>query len=190
MTSIHKATFKERTVINGFKLTGLVPFKPYLVLQQLNENQPPSPKPESEPEELVTPCNLQQFEDCDDIWNISNREGSEFEYTLEKTIKGAQAQAYRVQELEWDHAKTEAAQQALARREEFSRRHLPKGGIMKACNAQRMTRIQHELTEKEALEKLRLKWKKVMAQLKRYAHDHAIKVKPQRKNRKRKERDE
>lgn len=89
LDSIRAKTFKQSTILSGWRETGIIPFKPEVVLQKLRYIQPPTPPPP--PQQVFrTPTNTIGLYQVGDLLNHRAEELSpSFRSQLVSFVKGA-----------------------------------------------------------------------------------------------------
>jgi hypothetical protein len=181
--SIREKTFKSQTIQHGFRYTGIVPFNPSIVMDQL-EAIPGTPILSSPGSSHwswgSTPKTVKRFRTID--WNLRHleRESEEFRENLNKLVKGSIAQAHLVEELRRELSQTKAATMAREQRKRASRHRIPMGGIVTSKELDRMVYIERSKHHIGDLIDWRKKWGKVMVELRSHALAHGIIQKRQR----------
>jgi hypothetical protein len=169
--AIRKATFKPRTIKNGFAMTGIVPFNPMVVVKNLPEWCPrpntPSDAAGTERSTGSTPKSAEKFQRYREKLDIVASYSDKMKKTLDKVIKGSVAQSIVIKELQRELADTEAASQARQRRAKASARRISEGGMISANKLAKMKRKEDQIDIEKAYKKWKTKWKKVMVELRR-----------------------
>jgi hypothetical protein len=176
IASIRSKTFKLSTIKLGFRLTGLWPINPSLVLDNLiaydgdsdnHHYRTPSP-PRSDSTQISTPKTADRFKRIEDRLNQLDKNSRAFQASLDKLMKGARAQAYLAEQLRFDLNQTTRARLAREARYNISRRYTRVSGIISSNQVMKMKRDEQKLGDLEALNRMRPQWKKVMRELKMY----------------------
>ena len=138
--SIRKQTFKYTSIRSAFRKTGLIPYRPEVVLNNMREHEyktPPS-TPHRTAIEWPTPMTTRGLKrqaehlTAAQVSPITRR-------CLDSFLKGSVAQALCGQQVAADLDRQQAAQNARRRRETASKKHLQKGGVLTSKNARSIT---------------------------------------------------
>jgi hypothetical protein len=161
---IRQKTFKKQTIRHGFRATGIVPYNPHMIIEQLEDYMatPPPPSSSGGSSHNSTPKTADRFKKMGRKLLYLEALSDEYIYTLAKLAKGSVAQAHLIEELRRDLAATTAAQQARKERTRASRRRIQTGGVVSSMELDRMARIEKKVDNLVALNQLRKKWRKVV----------------------------
>ena len=131
LKGIRRNTFKFRTVQHAFRMTGIVPYNPAVVLDKVAKiegaiRMERTPEP-CHVEEIETPTTERRLR-VQGHWLLVNQEAEDFKERLERFVRGSEIQASfttvanaRLQELN-------AANAARRERQQHARNSLQKGG--------------------------------------------------------------
>ena len=123
ITAIRKKTFKYTTILSAFRQTGLIPFNPEIVLDELNadsesELEPPytpravTPGPSEPPTIPLTIRSLKRRADQLEATPLEDRSTSTFQQKLHAFVAGSLAQAQSGAQMAEELEHTEAAEKA------------------------------------------------------------------------------
>jgi hypothetical protein len=170
LLSIREKTFKLRTIQHGFRLTGIVPFYPAQILENMAEYQPPpTPKSPSPISSLIsseaTPKNARKFEAYERQINES-LDISNLQEKIQRLARGAVQQAYHLHEVERELRTIKERQLQRNKTSKASRKQLQIGGVVFASDLARMARIDRNRNEEKLFAKFeRIYHTKVMPEL-------------------------
>ncbi len=160
LATIRKNTFKQHSILSGFRKTGLVPFNLEIAFARLREFGPPVPKTPSPIAEdaseehswPATPLTIRTLKK--QRKKLKQLElPSNVQEQLKQFVKGSIAQATTGQLMADNLAKTKAAEVARAVRQGKTKKWTQKGGVVSAQTARRLIREQEDLALEQALEK-------------------------------------
>lgn len=143
---------------HGFRDTGIVPFKPEVVISQL----PPRLHTPNESDDggselsLTTPKTARKVEMMWDALDTEDADDAHWWDIFNKLERASLAQAHLVEQLKRELANTEQAKKARKRRAEASHRHVSVGGVIKSSQVRNMVRLE----QKYDLVKEHLNWRK------------------------------
>lgn len=171
--TIRRRTFKPSTIKLGYRLTGLWPYNPSIVCDDLADYSVPlSPLPDSPsssassiPTDISTPTTTSRFRRIEKKLDRLDKNSTTFQNTLQKLMKGSQIQAHLAIELRRELNATTHAQSIREAQRNTSGRRVRLSGIISSKNVLNMKRQEKELDDLEALDRLRPRWKKVMKEL-------------------------
>jgi hypothetical protein len=86
---------------------------------------------------------------------------------IQKLSKGAQSTLYHLNETHREIEQTQSASAARNARRNMAYSTIKSRGIISSSDVGKMKRNEEKLTDLEAIDKLRSKWKKVMVELRR-----------------------
>jgi hypothetical protein len=178
IASIRAKTFTLRTIKLGYRLSGIWPFNPTIVCDKMVEytpertDMPLSPnKSESSTSSLSTnfgtPTTIREIQKLEKELLRSGEDMHDYTIAIQKLAKSAQLALYQLKEVRREMEATKATTLRRDERHNLSRSGLRTWGIVSAQNLQKMKRGKEKLTELEAIDKVRPKWRKVMEELKR-----------------------
>ncbi|KAI9041891.1 uncharacterized protein KD926_006437 [Aspergillus affinis] len=176
LSTIRKKTFKNTTIRHAFRLAGLVPWKPAVVLANLPEIRPSTPSSTTSSE---AGSSVLRYDAVQDGYGFTRR--------LSKFIKGSIAQGWLAAGLQRQLDEITRVQREKAERDRASRRRAPVGGVVSSTSLAHIERKEEELDALKERTRLRAKWKQVMVELVDYAIDREIIIKRQRKSRNKEE---
>ena len=180
---IRDKTFKPRTIMHGFRDTGIVPYNPQIVIDQLDE-QPLTPistdENNSDSTTFRTPQTANRFQIVSDRLLQYDAESPAYTKTLNSLVKGAVSQAHLIEQLRRELTQSQAAQNAQRLHKQASRHRVPLGGVISSNELQRMKRIHEISDETEAIIKWKSKWSLVIAELRKHVVTRGLKIKNQR----------
>lgn len=174
--TIRGQTFKDSTVKLGWRLTGLWPINPEVILQDLpnyGDAQPDSDwswesATRSQSTQISTPKTADRIKKLEERIQQSEIQSERCNLYIQKLAKAARTFAYQAGEVARELEMTSRASSIRHARYSNSRAHMRITGLVTSSQVQYMKRIEKVGTEVEALNKLRPKWKKVMVELKRH----------------------
>jgi hypothetical protein len=180
---IRDKTFKQRIIKHDFCDTGIVPYNPQIVIDQLGERSlTPLSTDENNSDSTTfrTPQTANRFQIVGDRFLQYDAESPAYTKTLNSLIKGAVSQAHLIEQLLQELTQSQAAQNAPRLHKQALRHRVPLGGVVSINELQRMKRI-HEITdETKAIIKWKSKWSAVMAELRKHVVARGLKIKNQR----------
>ncbi|KAJ5543879.1 hypothetical protein N7494_005158 [Penicillium frequentans] len=184
INSIRQKTFKNSTISNGFRLTGIWPVNAAVVCDQLVSYDPRkertplcSTEDNSTCSNLSTPKSIQRIKRLENKLIALSSDLRSSKKIVEKLSKAAQTCLYEVKELERDKEATKAATLARHARADTSRTYFSTRGIVSAADCAKMKRIEFKTSEQEALNKRRRKFQReVLPQLKRFSRRKLLRV--------------
>jgi hypothetical protein len=184
LKQVRQKTFKQNTILRGWRVTGLIPYNPDAILAQLQyENELREEKrcedrqtPSAHSSSIIeTPKTIRTITRYSQKILNGPEIHSRFEERLDAFVKGTVAIAHLAEELKQDLSKSKAAEKAREKRRQSRRRIFQSGGVLYAEEARAMVKKRDEYEVKKAEDALkRLKdqeLKKRMAQAKRLAID-------------------
>jgi len=173
IASIRAKTFKLSTIRLVFRLTGLWPYNPDIVVDQLVDYDLYRRSPtlssdgnNSTSTQFSTPKTVQRFQKLEHRLQELNRSSQRFNTALDKLLKAGRVQSHLVNELRSDLQGLQHAQSVREARRNTSRRQARVSGIITSNQIMNMKRAEKKLDDLEALDRLRPRWKKVMKELK------------------------
>lgn len=143
---VRDQAFKASTIKSAFKKTGIWPFNPQLVIQQLVDRAPahtPSPEPAGLPSsDFSTPVTLRQINKvAGKLEGILKEEelDDELSYNLSRFIRGSLIAATELIQTKRDLSKTKKAERANQLRRASKNKPLKSGGILTVEEGRRMS---------------------------------------------------
>ena len=176
---IRRKTFKPSTIRLGWKLTGLWPINSRLITEDLIDYNPPPdtirawssepPTPSSHSSTSTQFSTLKTSERIryisDQIDNYENT-SARYQKAVQALQKGAKVMADVSHEIQSEIDRLDSVRNARHARWNVSRRNIRVTGIIPPSHAKKIKKNEAKLTELEAINKQRPKWKKVMRELK------------------------
>ena len=173
---IRTKTFKSSTIKRGFELTGLWPFDPDRIIDELptygSDYAPSTPSSGTASTSTSTPKTIDRFKRLEDR---INRFCADIDFTnqnvnimMQKLSKGAVAARYEIEQLRWELHSTTQARLVRDARYDASRRGIRSNAIISSSQLRKMKQTERQTDDLKALDKLRPRWKQVMIELKRY----------------------
>ena len=184
INSIRAKTFTLSTIQLGFRLSGIWPTNPEIVCEKLVEydharlpSAPSTPSSHStNSTSFSTPKTIEKIRIVEERFFRMSHDIEASQNLMQKLSKGAQACLYELEELRQEKEMTQAATAARHARYGMSRASIRSKGIISSSHVKRMKKNEERLTELEAIDKLRPKWKKVMMELKRHCRRQGRRV--------------
>lgn len=171
ISEIGTKTFKSHTIRLGFKLSGIWPINPSIVCDKLVEYRPQIPSLPSSPisnsTNISTPKTISRIKKLETKLLDLNQEFSSQSQMIQKLSKGAQSTLYHLNEIHREIEQTQSASAARNARRNMAYSTIKSRGIISSSDVGKMKRNEEKLTDLEAIDKLRSKWKKVMVELRR-----------------------
>jgi hypothetical protein len=173
ITSIRQKTFKASTIRLGFRLTGIWPYNPGEVVDNLfdyrnspdrSTDQEDSSK--SQRSEPTTPKTAGRIRQLSKRLDQMEKTSTDFQIGLQKLAKSAEIFAYQAHEWKREVRQLELASSIRSARIDHSGRRSKLSGIVSSEKVARIKKREHKLGELEDLMRLKPKWKKVMKELK------------------------
>ncbi|KJK73638.1 hypothetical protein H634G_11103 [Metarhizium anisopliae BRIP 53293] len=148
--SVRKQAFKPSTIISAFNKTGIYPFNPQPIIQDLTERaavlRTPSPAA-TEPHgssDFETPMTLRQINKVADKLDYTLQQDDsidpEFSYNIGRFIRGSLIAATELIQTKRDLGRTKKAELISQRCRAMKNRPLKTGGIISVANAREMVR--------------------------------------------------
>jgi hypothetical protein len=112
LTTIRQKTFKKQTICHGFRATGIVPFNPQIIIENLEDYrwpETPLDKSSSGLSQTSTPKTVDRFKIISRKLLHLEAMSAKYTYILGKLTKGSITQAHLLRELQRDLAATTAA---------------------------------------------------------------------------------
>jgi hypothetical protein len=184
LDTIRQKTFKKQTICHGFRATGIVPYNPQIVIENLEDYHRPATPPDgnsSGSSHNSTPKTAERFRMMGRKLIHLEALSEEYIQTLAKLTKVGITQAHLIEELRRDLSATTAAQQARKERARASRRRIQTGGVVSSMELDRMARIEKNVNDVVTLNRLRKKWGKVVNEFMEVALARGIILKKPRK---------
>ncbi|KAJ5543815.1 hypothetical protein N7513_003398 [Penicillium frequentans] len=171
ISEIRTKTFKLHTIRLGFKSSGIWPINPSIVCDKLVEYRPQTPSLPSSPisnsTNISTPKTISGIKRLETKLLDLNQEFSSQSQMIQKLSKGAQSTLYHLNEIHREIEQTQSASAARNARRNMAYSTIKSKGIISSLDVGKMKRNEEKLTDLEAIDKLRSKWKKVMVELRR-----------------------
>ena len=151
---IRMQTFKNSTILSGFRETGLVPYNPNIVLVKLSPPSALNSSSESESLDITkTPKKIHEIAEFAEIIRRDIEfDDSETEIFVHKFIKGAMACVQSGAQAEADLEHTQLTEAARVTRTKATRRTVQKGGVITVEKAKERIRLRTQ-REQESWEK-------------------------------------
>jgi hypothetical protein len=168
---------KKPTIRNGFRLTGIVPFKPNIVLKEIPQaiQREETPSASSASSSVVgTPKTTEKFQRIvQDIYQARRRD-SRYKTKLNQLLKGAKAVARYAKVLEdrLDIMTEFARQRAL--RAMVPKRRIQTGGIVSSKDMRRMKRKTKKVSKEAEIKRWKALYKKCMPEVKEECKQRGI----------------
>ena len=168
--AIRKKTFKQRTIQHGFQKTGIVPFNPSIVLDQMPQPDYPSSSSTSNNNDVdswgSTPKKANRFREIGDrISEIHDTDEDEFNKGLELLIRGGSMLASYSAAIEAELDQYIKAARDRAARSQASRRRIRKGGIVSSSELEAIKRNTANINEQAEIKRWRAKYKHCLPEL-------------------------
>ena len=158
---VRKQAFKRSTVISAFKKTGIYPFNPLPILQQLQDRQPQRtptpPSSQGSSSQFNTPVTLRQINKVaaqvtDGLGDLEDLDPSTAS-NIDRFIRGALSLASELVQTKRDLARTRYAEQIARQRRAGRNSQLQNGGVLTVAQGRQMVqqRVEDEVVRAQRI---------------------------------------
>jgi hypothetical protein len=148
---IRRKAFKKESILSAFKKTGIWPFNPQPIIEELHKRQPertPTPPPQLFSSPFSTPITIRQINKvADKLENTLQEDNTidpEFAEDISRFIRGSLTNVTELVQTKRDLGRTKYAEQVQRRRRALKNTPLQSGGVLTVAQGRRMVQQREE----------------------------------------------